>query len=145
MWQLPWPSVVELLGRAVVELDGLVTMPVVRHRPPRRSPERVDDLGAVDDEPQRVDAVHRADVLEQPLPQAWHAASTAPPLIHVWRDADVEPDEPIGGVDGLEDDDLDAEHRAGDLLGDRDESWPTSDVANFSVATPSARRHRAVE
>ena len=80
----------------------------------------------------------RGDVLEQPLADARHAASTAPPLIQVWRDADVDPAEPI--------DVSTARARRRRRRGPTraicsaivTKPWPTSTVANFSVATPSA-------
>ena len=72
----------------------------------------------------RLDAVRRGHVAQHPARTARHAASTAPPDIHVWRLADVEPAEPIVGVGRGEHDLVDAEHLAGDLLGERDEALP---------------------
>ena len=64
------PVLVEVLGRAVVVLDGLVERARRRwrRRPAmRRSPIESTTSAPSIDEPQRVDAVRRADVLEQPL------------------------------------------------------------------------------
>ena len=76
-------------------------------------------------------------------------ASTAPPLIHVCRDADVEPAEPTLGVDRLEHDLVDAEHRSGDLTGDRDEALTDLGRRELqrgdTVGEPAAGRRVVVE
>ena len=92
---------VEVLGRAMVVLEGLVERQPGRGLGDRRSArrrrtDRVDDVGAVD---RRAAAGRR----RAPAPTcsnsrsrtARQAASTAPPLIQVWREADVDPAEPI--------------------------------------------------
>ena len=73
----------------------------------------------------RIDAVGvapRGDVRVELPRRRSQACSTAPPDIQVWRLADVDPAEPIVGVGRREHDVVDAEHLAGDLLGERDEA-----------------------
>ena len=70
VWQLPWPfSSSSSVGRwrySTVSLEHDARRS--RRRPARAAtPDRVDHVGAVDRQPQRVEAVRRADVLEQPL------------------------------------------------------------------------------
>ena len=84
----PCPSVVEALGRAVV-----VRRPCSEIVPPASSPPR-----------------RRSSVAA-----SRQASRTAPPVIVVWREAEVEPAEPHAGVGRVDDDVLDAELGAGDL------------------------------
>ena len=80
---------------------------------------------------------------------ARQAASTAPPLIHVWRDADVDPADPICVSIGSSTTVVDAEHGAGDLLGDRDEALADLGGGELqrghAVGEPAARRRVVVE
>ena len=121
---------VEFLGRRVVVLDGLVERRRrrVASATGSRQPDTVSTTSVAVD---RRGAAGRRRATRPTCSNSRsrtvrHAASTAPPLIHVWRDADVEPAEPTCGVDAVEHDVVDAEDRAGDLRGDRDE--PLADL-----------------
>ena len=76
---------------------------------------------------------------------ARQAASTAPPLIHVWRDADVEPAEPMCvSIGSCTTTSTPSTVRA-ICWAIVTKPCPTSAVANLIVATPSASWQRAVE
>ena len=80
----------------------------------RSDAHRVDDVVAVDRPSAAGRSRARAPTCSNSRSRtARQAASTAPPLIQVWRDADVEPAEPIGRVDRVEHDVVDAEDRCG--------------------------------
>ena len=77
------------------------------------------------------------------------AAWTAPPVIWVWRDADVEPADPICDVSSQHDSDLlDAEDRPGDLLTHGDQALADLDGGGVHLdaapwsARPEPRRSR---
>ena len=72
-----------------------------------------------------------------------HAPSTAPPLIHVCRDADVEPAEPISVSIRSSTTTSTPKTVRAICWASMTKPWPTSDVANLSVATPSASVQRA--
>ncbi len=139
---------VEFLGRRMAVLDGLVELDAGGRLGDRQPPtrHRVDDVGPVDGEADRVDAVDARPTCSNSRSRTGRqAASTAPPLIHVWRDADVEPAEPTSV--SMRSSTTSSTPRivraiCGAIV---TKPWPTSEVANFSVATPSARRQRAVE
>ena len=73
------------------------------------------------------------------------APSTAPPLIHVCRDADVEPADPMVVSIGSSTTSSTPSTDRAICWASTTKPWPTSEVANFNEATPSARRHLAVE
>jgi hypothetical protein len=68
---------------------------------------------------------------EQLVADRSQASSTAPPLIHVCRDALVDPGRSDRGVGGTQDDLVDAEGAAGDLLREGDE--PLADLGAGAV------------
>ena len=134
---------VEVLGRAVVVLDGLVEGAARRWpRRPARAARRSTSTTSVPSIDERSGSTPCAapTCSNSRSRTARQAASTAPPLIHVWRDADVEPAEPIVGVDRSSTTSSTPSIDAGDLRRRCvTKPWPTSAVANFSVATPSAQ------
>ncbi len=75
---------------------------------------------------------------------ARHATSTAPPDIQVWRDADVDPAEPIDVSVGSSTTSSTPSTLRAICSAIVTKPWPTSAVANLSQATPSASRQRAV-
>ena len=143
---------VEVLGGSMVELDRLArtrASPSASATGTRSVPIESTTSVAVDHEPQRIEPVGRPDALEQPLahrPAGRVDGAAAHPRLARRRRRAGRPD---AGVDALEHHLVDAEDRRG-----RSDSamvtkpWPTSTVANFSVATtvgPFASRQRAVE
>ena len=146
-WQLPWPSLVELLGRAVVVLDGLLealTPAVASATATRSDAHGVDDVGALDRQAQRIDAVRRARRARTAArAPPGTRASTAPPRHPRLARRRRRAGRADRGVDRLEHDVVDAEDRRGrSAAAIVTKPWPTSAVANLSVATPSASRQR---
>ena len=141
--------VVELLGRAVVVLDAsrrsATPADVRRRRGPAASP--IESTTSVPSMTKRSGSIPWAapTCSNSRSRTARHAASTAPPLIHVWRDADVEPAEPIWVSIGSSTTTSTPSTVRAICWAIVTKPWPTSDVANFSVATPSASWQRAVE
>ena len=145
VWQLPCPFSSRSSVGAVVVLERLVEVETgggvgdgdaqVAHR--------VDDVAPVDREPQRVDAVRSADVLEQPLAhqpaRAVDGAAAHPRLARRRR----RPCRADAGVDRLEHHVVDAEHRPGDLAGDRDE--PLTDLGGGELQRGRRRRRGGSE
>ena len=138
---------VEVLGRAVVVLDRLVELQpaVASATGTRRSP--IESTTSVPSMTKRSGSMPLAapTCSNRRSRTARQAASTAPPHIQVWRDADVEPAEPIWvSIVSSTTSSTPSTVRA-ICWASITKPWPTSDVANFSVATPSASRQRAVE
>ena len=142
---------VQLLGRAVVELDGLVEGHAGSGGVDGAAPrvDLIDDLGSVDGQAVDVDPAFGGDVLEQPLAHRLtrrvHRAAAHPGLARSRR----RPGRPDGGVDRVEQHDVDAEDAAGDLLGDGDEPLPNLRSRELQgrhpVDEPAARRGVVVE
>ena len=70
---------------------------------------------------------------------AWHAAWTAPPAIQVWRAAQVDPADPIGGVGRGRSTPTTPARCAGDLLGQGDEPLAHLGRRARTVATAPSR------
>ena len=149
VWQLPWPSSSSSVVGLVVVLDGRL------ERPGRRSPRRPAPAGrrtcrprvVLDGQAQRIERRAGAATCSKSRSRtARQARSTAPPDIHVWRDGRRRAGRADRGVHRLQHHLVDARGCVRAICwAIVTKPWPTSAVANFSVATPSASRQRAVE
>ena len=111
------PVLVELLGRAMVVLEG-----AVEHRVADRLdhvdavvPHRVDDLGALDHEPQRIDAEPLADGVEHVLAHGAAGCVDRSPAHPCLARCRCRAGRADAGVDAVELDAVDPEDRPGDL------------------------------